>query len=322
MQRDPLGYPDGMNLYAAYHVMYAGVDPMGTELIRNRVYNAQNQTLRQIYNDLIGNHGYTLSWNSFIQQVKNWYGCNNKSMPSTSENICGLVKWITETCSALESTPRAPQPHGGNGSDSSSRPTISNPPIVVSPPVHPLNDKYEPCEDFTFLWSDYDISTLKLIWEGSIFRLKYDEMHNNTAVVNITDILNASTNVGATGGSAEVAGLSTDVDLSNGAFGGQVSGEAFTASGQLGYDPKKKTIGWGGTAALVESKKGGSVSILGYTMQIELRVRAGIAWKGEIGKNKCSIDKGFFGGSVEFSKTGETSSDIRYSNKRIRKIRP
>jgi len=29
IQRDPLGYPDGMNTYAAYHVMWGGVDPMG-----------------------------------------------------------------------------------------------------------------------------------------------------------------------------------------------------------------------------------------------------------------------------------------------------
>jgi len=30
LQRDPLAYPDGMNTYAAYHVMYGGVDPSGT----------------------------------------------------------------------------------------------------------------------------------------------------------------------------------------------------------------------------------------------------------------------------------------------------
>jgi|GEM_PF-2617593 len=29
VQRDPLGYPDGMNTYAAYHVMRGGVDPSG-----------------------------------------------------------------------------------------------------------------------------------------------------------------------------------------------------------------------------------------------------------------------------------------------------
>ena len=29
VQRDPVGYPDGMNAYAAYHVMYGGVDPSG-----------------------------------------------------------------------------------------------------------------------------------------------------------------------------------------------------------------------------------------------------------------------------------------------------
>ncbi|MEM9111658.1 MAG: hypothetical protein AAGC72_16780 [Planctomycetota bacterium] len=34
MQRDPLGYPDGMNSYAAYHVMYQGLDPSGMDDIR------------------------------------------------------------------------------------------------------------------------------------------------------------------------------------------------------------------------------------------------------------------------------------------------
>jgi len=29
LQTDPLGYPDGLNSYAAYHVMWGGVDPMG-----------------------------------------------------------------------------------------------------------------------------------------------------------------------------------------------------------------------------------------------------------------------------------------------------
>jgi len=28
-QRDPLGYPDGMNRYAGYHVMHGGWDPWG-----------------------------------------------------------------------------------------------------------------------------------------------------------------------------------------------------------------------------------------------------------------------------------------------------
>ncbi|MBX2850875.1 MAG: hypothetical protein KTR15_03915 [Phycisphaeraceae bacterium] len=31
LERDPLGYPDGLNTYAAYHVMWGGVDPMGLE---------------------------------------------------------------------------------------------------------------------------------------------------------------------------------------------------------------------------------------------------------------------------------------------------
>ncbi len=32
LQRDPLGYPDGMNAYAGYHVMWGGVDPMGEKI--------------------------------------------------------------------------------------------------------------------------------------------------------------------------------------------------------------------------------------------------------------------------------------------------
>ncbi|MEM6258477.1 MAG: RHS repeat-associated core domain-containing protein [Planctomycetota bacterium] len=36
LQRDPLGYPDGMNMYAAYHVMWGGMDPEGMEAKRCR----------------------------------------------------------------------------------------------------------------------------------------------------------------------------------------------------------------------------------------------------------------------------------------------
>jgi len=36
MQRDPLGYPDGANLYAAYHVMWGLVDPSGRAPDKNR----------------------------------------------------------------------------------------------------------------------------------------------------------------------------------------------------------------------------------------------------------------------------------------------
>lgn len=32
LERDPLGYPDGLNSHAAYHVMYGGVDPMGMKV--------------------------------------------------------------------------------------------------------------------------------------------------------------------------------------------------------------------------------------------------------------------------------------------------
>ena len=33
LERDPLGYPDGMNAYAAYHVLWGGLDPSGQFLI-------------------------------------------------------------------------------------------------------------------------------------------------------------------------------------------------------------------------------------------------------------------------------------------------
>ncbi|MEM1355639.1 MAG: hypothetical protein AAGH88_12235, partial [Planctomycetota bacterium] len=32
LQRDPSGYPDGANAYAAYHVMRGGVDPSGLKI--------------------------------------------------------------------------------------------------------------------------------------------------------------------------------------------------------------------------------------------------------------------------------------------------
>jgi RHS repeat-associated protein len=35
-QRDPLGYPDGMNAYAGYHVMWGGVDPLGLRWNKTR----------------------------------------------------------------------------------------------------------------------------------------------------------------------------------------------------------------------------------------------------------------------------------------------
>ena len=34
LQRDPVGYPDGMNSYAAHHVLRGGVDPSGGELVQ------------------------------------------------------------------------------------------------------------------------------------------------------------------------------------------------------------------------------------------------------------------------------------------------
>lgn len=39
--RDPLGYPDGLNAYAAYHVMHGGLDPTGLEWEVNRNGNAR-----------------------------------------------------------------------------------------------------------------------------------------------------------------------------------------------------------------------------------------------------------------------------------------
>lgn len=42
MQRDPLGYPDGLNAYAAYHVMWGGVDPMGMQQYRVEYDRTEN----------------------------------------------------------------------------------------------------------------------------------------------------------------------------------------------------------------------------------------------------------------------------------------
>ena len=37
MQRDMLGYPDGMNRYAAYHVMHGGLDPTGLGWVEDQL---------------------------------------------------------------------------------------------------------------------------------------------------------------------------------------------------------------------------------------------------------------------------------------------
>ncbi|MBX2852628.1 MAG: hypothetical protein KTR15_12890 [Phycisphaeraceae bacterium] len=37
LERDPLGYPDGLNTYAAYHVMYGGVDPSGMQTYQVKI---------------------------------------------------------------------------------------------------------------------------------------------------------------------------------------------------------------------------------------------------------------------------------------------
>jgi RHS repeat-associated protein len=39
MQRDPMGYPDGMNLYAVYHVMWGTVDPTGMWSVQQALYD-------------------------------------------------------------------------------------------------------------------------------------------------------------------------------------------------------------------------------------------------------------------------------------------
>ena len=61
IQRDPLGYPDGMNTYAAYHVMHGGVDPMGMR--KSEVYVecrrlGKNGRGESTAGDIVGHLGY------------------------------------------------------------------------------------------------------------------------------------------------------------------------------------------------------------------------------------------------------------------------
>ncbi|MEM1356262.1 MAG: RHS repeat-associated core domain-containing protein [Planctomycetota bacterium] len=46
LQPDPLGYPDGLNRYAAYHVLRRGVDPNGQEYIPIRASGVFSGSIR------------------------------------------------------------------------------------------------------------------------------------------------------------------------------------------------------------------------------------------------------------------------------------
>ena len=78
-----------MNLYEYVGGMATGaVDPEGLQLIRNRLYNARNQTLASIHTDLITNHGYGISYSSFVKQVSNAHpGIDVKGAHA------GLIRW-------------------------------------------------------------------------------------------------------------------------------------------------------------------------------------------------------------------------------------
>ena len=88
LQRDPKGYVDGMGLYE-----YVGsdpidhTDPQGTELIKNRLYKAENQSLREIYSDL-KSRGYTMTFEEFNRQ------CRNAGYTlGTDDKFSGDVRW-------------------------------------------------------------------------------------------------------------------------------------------------------------------------------------------------------------------------------------
>ena len=91
ISRDPIDYAGGMNLYEYVGSRPIGhVDPAGLQLIRNRLYNANSQTLHSIHADLIGNHGYTIPYDSFVKQVLNAQPSLNVTAVHT-----GLILWST-----------------------------------------------------------------------------------------------------------------------------------------------------------------------------------------------------------------------------------
>jgi len=51
MQADPLGYPDGMNRYGAYHVMHGGVDPSGLEKSKCPCKDSTGEPMPEIADD-------------------------------------------------------------------------------------------------------------------------------------------------------------------------------------------------------------------------------------------------------------------------------
>jgi len=61
LQRDPLGYIDGMNLYAGYHVMYDEFDPEGLDIISPQAMlgRLSREYIQSVY--AINSHHYSAS---------------------------------------------------------------------------------------------------------------------------------------------------------------------------------------------------------------------------------------------------------------------
>ena len=79
-QTDPLGYPDGLNPYAAYHVMWGGVDPMGLDYVT------------------------TTSSGTVIYVPETWYGRDQQSQTIGRINDGGTVTLNGATGTGLRGT--------------------------------------------------------------------------------------------------------------------------------------------------------------------------------------------------------------------------
>ena len=91
LQRDPLGYTDGMNLCAAYHVMWSGVDPWGLKTVAQacpeaikilRQLEQFHQDLADKWDNLAGKTQKEMDLADFrIDQMKTWTDDMLKSQP-------------------------------------------------------------------------------------------------------------------------------------------------------------------------------------------------------------------------------------------------
>lgn len=85
-QRDPLGYPDGMNAYAGYHVMWGGLDPMETTDIHTRTKKTVNKWFNREYVDA----GVT-SWTKDRDIAKRFAGDDGIVLEADSDDYADRV---------------------------------------------------------------------------------------------------------------------------------------------------------------------------------------------------------------------------------------